>query len=279
MNIIKRALSTDIKDISFRRVHRAIVRRITDIPHTISWILPTKECKENKSKLLIYKDKHKGQRCFIVANGPSLKKTDLSLLKNEITIGMNRISLLKTINGFSPTYLAVSDIEIQLKQFTKEFDEISIPKFFPWEVRKIFQNSANTNYYKMRFSPMFSPNFQKLIGAGKSVTTVCIQLAYYMGFSEVYLIGKDHSYNHDQNGVPGTRIMSNGAETNHFINGYYKKGMKWTLPNYLEEENSYRKAKIAFEKDGRKILDATIGGNLNIFRKVDYLELFNKTNN
>jgi hypothetical protein len=276
MNIIKRALTTDKKDISFRRVNRAIVKRITDIPHTISWYLPTKFSKENKSKLLAYKDKHKGKRCFIVANGPSLQKTDLSLLKDEITIGMNRVYLLEEVNGFTPTYLAVSDIEIQLRQFTREYNEVNIPKFFPWEVRKMFQNTTNMNYFKMKFPIMFSPNFQKLIGAGKSVTIVCIQLAYYMGFSEVFLVGKDHSYNHNQNGVPGTRILSNGSETNHFINSYYKKGMKWTLPNYKEEEIAYNYAKEEYEKNGRKIYDATIDGKLTIFEKVKYIELFHK---
>ena len=77
MNIVKRAITTDIKDITFRRICRAIVRRILGIPHTLAWYLPTKFSKANKSKISAYKNKHKGQRCFIIANGPSLKKTNL----------------------------------------------------------------------------------------------------------------------------------------------------------------------------------------------------------
>jgi hypothetical protein len=273
MDLIKRAFTTNLKDVSFTRVIRALKKRWLDIPHTISWVY-SNESKKNSEKIKKYKNKHKGQRCFIVANGPSLKKTNLSLLKSEFTIGMNRISLMEKINGFKPTYLVVADIEIQLMQFTDEYNRIQIPKFFPWEVRDLFSKTRNTFFYKMKFANEFCANFEGFVGAGKSVTVICIQLAYYMGFDEVILIGKDHSYSHSQKGVPGKRLRSNGKEDNHFIKNYYSKGMKWSIPNYLEEEESYEKAKIAFENDGRKIFDATIGGKLNVFNKVNYNDLF-----
>jgi len=276
MNIIQRAFSTDVKDISIRRIYKAVVRRIKNIPEIIAWYLPTKLCRENKTKLISFKDKHKGQRCFILANGPSLKITDLSLLKNEITIGMNRISVMEEVNGFIPTYIAVADVEIQLKQFMQEYNDLQIIKFFPWEVRNIFDNKKNLIFYKARFSNTFCKKAGELFGAGKSVTYVCLQLAYIMGFSEVILIGKDHSYSHEQKGIPGTRIISTGKESNHFISGYYTEGMKWTIPNYTDEENSYKLAKHAFEVDKRTVLDATINGKLNVFKKVDYNGLFTK---
>ncbi len=263
-----------LKDYSIIRILKGIKRRIFDIPDIISWYLPTKISKKNKDKLRKLHNKHKGERCFIIANGPSLKKTNLSLLKDEYTIGMNRIYLLKEKMGFLPTYLAVADIEIQLNQFHDEYDSIDIPKFFPWKLRRKFRNSENVFFFIMKYKTDFSPVFTKFIGAGKSVTVVCFQLAYYLGFSEVILIGKDHSYTHEQKGVPGTRIRSSGKESNHFISGYYKKGMKWTIPNYLEEEIAYRHAKKAYEKYGRKIFDATIDGKLNVFEKVNYYELF-----
>src|SRR6185295_12690269 len=33
----------------------------------------------------IFRDRHKGKRCFVIGNGPSLKNQDLSLLADEIT--------------------------------------------------------------------------------------------------------------------------------------------------------------------------------------------------
>jgi len=265
---------TNIKDYSLTRIKKAIIRRIFNIPDVISWILPLKLTKENKQIIKQFKNKHKGERCFIIANGPSLIKTDLSLLKNEYTIGMNRIYLLKDKIGFCPTYLAVSDIEVQLNQFQEEYDKVSTIKFFPWKVRNKFTRRNSLIFYKMRYSQSFCKSFDKFVSGGKSITAICFQLAYYMGFSEVYLIGKDHFYNYEQKGVPGTRIKSMGNEENHFIKEYYKKGMTWTIPNYLEEEIAYENAKRAFENDGRIVLDATIGGKLAIFPKVDYSSLF-----
>ena len=37
---------------------------------------------------------HRGQRCFIVGNGPSLNQTDLSLLRGEYTFTTNRAYLI-----------------------------------------------------------------------------------------------------------------------------------------------------------------------------------------
>ena len=99
-----------------------------------------------------------------------------------------------------------------------------------------------------------------------------MQLAYYMGFKKVYIIGKDHSYNTKRKS--GENIKSSGKENNHFIKGYYKEGQNWDAPDYETEEFAYSLARTAFEKDGRKILDATIGGRLKVFKKVNYNDLF-----
>lgn len=284
MNILKKSqnlfsLDPKIKiyrtsKVSFSRIIGAIYRRLIDIPHSLAWKLPLKFSVKNKEKLLKYKDIHKGKRCFIVANGPSLKKMDLSLLKDEITIGMNRIYLMEKINNFKPTYLVSVDIPCQLGQFTHEYNELTNIKFFNWNSRKLFNKEENLMFLKSNFNPTFERDIVKnTLGSSKSVTYTCLQLAYYMGFTEVILIGKDHNYN--TNGISATRLIeSTGNESNHFIEGYYKKGMKWGIPNYKREELSYKLAKQAYEKDGRKILDATIDGKLDIFEKVDYYSLF-----
>lgn len=261
-----------LSEITFSRVYKAIVRRIKDVPHKVTWGLPLKATIENKKKLQQYRDIHKGKRCFIIANGPSLKQTDLSLLKDEITIGMNRIYLMKDVNGFVPKYLVVADIDIQLKQFAEEYNKVTVPRFFHWNTRNLFDKSDSLMFFKESFDPSFQPDVTLQIGTGKSVTYTCMQLAYYFGCSEVILIGKDHNYN--ISGTPHSSINSDGKEDNHFIKGYYKKGMKWDVPDFIGEEFAYSLARKAFEQDGRKILDATIGGKLTVFEKIDYYSLF-----
>lgn len=262
----------NIKEITISRISTALSRRIRNIPHQFLWDIKSTEYQINKEKLLKYKNIYKGERCFVVANGPSLKKMDLSLLKNEITIGMNRIFLMKEINGFMPNYLVVADIDIQLKQFTNEYDKVEIPRFYNWNTRKLFTPSENLMFFKESFQSIFQPDFTKKIGTGKSVSYTCLQLAYFMGFSEVILIGKDHNYNII--GIPHSTVKSSGQEENHFIKGYYKEGTKWDVPDYLGEEYAYSLAKTFFENDNRKIYDATLNGKLTIFEKKNFETFF-----
>lgn len=264
-------------EFTFDRLREAFLRRFKDIPHYHAWHNNDKEAQLNKEKLQRYHNIHRGKRCFIVANGPSLKVTDLSLLKDEITIGMNRIYLTAKETGFDPTYIVVQDISIQLMQFQEDFDRLEKAKFFNWNARKYFKSADNLNFIRSDFSPHFSTDLTKSSWGGHSVTYICIQLAFYMGFDEVYLVGKDHNY--EQKGVPGKLVKATGDEKNHFASGYYKKGMSWRIPDYKGEELGYQMAKDAFEKHGRKIYDATVNGQLQVFNKVDYYSLFRKKSN
>jgi hypothetical protein len=272
MSRLKYIKDIEFKELSFERIKDAIVRRIVDIPHAIAWNWNFSLAKENKERLKKYHDIHKGSRCFIVANGPSLKGMDLTLLQNEITICMNRMYISLNTGDFTPTYIAVYDIDVQLLQFRDDFETLNIPKFFNWNARKYFTFKENLTYIRSGYHPYFSTDLTTDSWGGHSVTYICIQLAYWMGFSEVYLIGKDHNY--EQTGIPGQLVISTGKEKNHFMSGYYKKGMGWRIPDYKGEELAYSMALKAFEKDNRKICDATIGGKLQIFPKVDYYSLF-----
>lgn len=262
-----------IKNISYDRFYYALKRRIDNIPNAIAWFINIGYSKKNKNKLLDYKNIHKGERCFILANGPSLNKIDFNLLKNEYTIGMNRIYLLQKVNGFIPDYLACIDEKCQLKQFYDEYNQLNIPCFFNWNQRKLFDKKSNQSFVKVKFSTGFSRDIvRSQTYNGASVTYTCIQLAYYMGFHEVYLIGKDHEYKCHVKA--GKTSISDGAEKNHFIDGYYKKGQVWDSPTYEVEECAYEIAKSVFEKENKVIKDATVGGKLNVFEKVDFNSLF-----
>jgi hypothetical protein len=269
---IKQLLNQNHEDLNFNRIYKAIFRRIISFKHLIIWKTPIGFAKKNRDRLKKFKDIHKAKRCFIIANGSSLKQVNFELLKNEFTIGMNRIYLLKETNGFTPSYLVCEDGKIQIKQFYKELNKLEIKSFFNWDYRKFLKKGDNQFFIRQSFNPSFGKDITKTIGHGKSVTYACIQLAYYMGFSEVYLIGKDHNYNTTKK--VGTKIESDGKEANHFISGYYQKGQKWRAPDYKGEELAYRIARKTFEKNGRVIKDATIDGKLKTFEKIDFNSLF-----
>jgi hypothetical protein len=273
MEGIKRILGFKIKDFTVGRFVRAILRRIGNVLYVFTWNLPFGYSKLNKARLATFSNLHQGKRCFIVCNGPSLNKMDLTLLKDEFTLGMNRIYLMEEVNGFKPTYLFCLDKAVQLLQFTEEFDAVDVPCFYNWDLNTIFSRKSNQHFFKGKFSPAFSKDpLVNMLGNGKTVTYIAIQFAYYMGFTEVYLIGKDHSYNTAVK--PTNAVISDGHDQNHFSPKYYKPGQIWDAPDYFSEEFAYKLARKAFEESGRKILDATLGGKLDVFEKVNFYELF-----
>jgi len=228
---------------------------------------------------------HKGKRAFIIGNGPSLKQTDLSKLKNEITFGMNRIYLMFSELGFSTTYLSVVN-DLVIEQTASDLAALSIPKFLAWRSRRFFDpeqfagtssNDAQAGrlpvfLYSTYDAPRFSPDVRGRIWEGATVTYVTMQLAFHMGFDEVIIIGVDHNYT--TTGKPNTTITSQGDDPNHFSGQYFGKGFRWQLPDLETSEIAYCMARKAYESAGRRIVDATVGGKLTIFKKVEYSTLF-----
>jgi len=220
-----------------------------------------------------FHDRHRGRRCFILGNGPSLMQTDLSLLRDEITFGMNRIYLLFDEIGFATSYyVAVNTLVIE--QCADEIKRLSMPKFISWRGRRWLRDDPGTIFLDTDYTApaTFSKEASGRIFEGSTVTYVALQMAYHMGFEEVVLVGVDHKF--ASQGPANVTVVSNGDDPDHFSAGYFGKGFRWQLPDLRASEEAYRLAKQAFEAAGRRVLDATIGGNLQVFPKVGYTSLF-----
>jgi hypothetical protein len=235
---------------------------------------------KNEQKLCHYRDLHLGQRAFIIGNGPSLKNTDLSLLKNEITFGVNSIFL--NIQQFLPTYYVLEDYLVA-EDRSKEIASMKGPiKFWGNYLKYCMPDNSDVVWCNVRVLydnypgfPNFSTNAIRELWTGGTVSYLCMQLAYFMGVSTVYLIGFDHSYTipKDVIVIDGD-IISNSEDPNHFSADYFGKGYRWHDPQVDRMETAYCKAKLYFEKSGRKIYNATTGGKLEVFERVDYYSLF-----
>lgn len=244
------------------------IRRLPDQP--AAYLHPWR--RESIRKLAALKDSHKGERCFVVGNGPSLKNMDLSKLQGEFSFGFNRIFLAAAELGFTPSCI-VSINDLVIEQSVAELQALKMPKFFAWRARKWLSMDADTHFiYTSYTGPGFSKDVTGRVWEGATVTNVALQLAYHMGFSKVILIGVDHNFAHK--GTPNTMVTSTGDDPNHFSGAYFAKGFRWQLPDLETSERGYRNACQAFEGDGRQVVDATVGGKLTIFPKVDYTSLF-----
>lgn len=227
------------------------------------------------------KDIHRGKRCFILGNGPSLRQIDLLKLSGEFTFGMNRIYLLFPELGFTTTYI-VSINDLVIEQYADEIMALSIPKFLTWRARRFFQRETfdiqrsksdmPTFLYTTYTGPRFACNAAGRLWEGATVTYVTLQLAYHMGFEQVILIGVDHNF--VTKGDPNQTVISEGGDPNHFASNYFGKGFRWQLPDLKTSERAYRMAHAVYLASGRQIQDATVGGNLTVFPKVDYNSLF-----
>jgi tetratricopeptide (TPR) repeat protein len=228
---------------------------------------------KSQEKIRQFHNKHLGERCVIIGNGPSLNEMDLSFLKDEICFGTNKIFLGFERWNFSPTYYVAVNPHV-IEQSVDQIRNISCPKFIGNRGVSFFDPSDDLIFIKTFPSPeeAFSKSPDVGLNEGSTVTYVAMQLAYYMGFSEVILIGVDHHF--VTQGTPYEAVVSGGNDPNHFDPNYFGKGLKWQLPDLDASEKSYQVAKKVFEESGRKIIDATVNGRCQTFPKQDYKKIF-----
>ncbi len=228
--------------------------------------------RETNQRLRALRGQYQGQRCFVIGNGPSLRDTDMSKLKGEFTFGLNRIYLMFAELGFETSFF-VSINDLVIEQSAVDIQQLKMPKFIAWHAHQWLQPDEEMYFLHTSYTgPKFARDITKRLWEGATVTNVALQVAYYLGFSQAILIGVDHSFT--TKGKPNTTVVSEGDDPNHFHPAYFGKGFRWQLPDLDTSEVGYHMARQAYEQDGRQVLDATVGGQLTVFPKVDYQALF-----
>lgn len=229
------------------------------------------------SSLKKYKSKYYGQRCFIIAMGPSLRMGDLEKLKNEVTFGMNSICKIYDKTKFRPTYYGIQDFYVyeDVKDYIEKYYSGKNNVFISDRVKMHFKIDDNWNvfplnmaynaykrWFKEQFEVKVSDDIYKTVYDGFSITMSLLQIAMYMGFKKIYLIGADCNFK---------------LENLHFVE--HNNSIDTTL-NTAAERNfaGYRAIKDYANKNGIKIYNATRGGMLEIFERVDLDNIFVKLN-
>lgn len=201
---------------------------------------------------------HEGRRVFVVGNGPSLKKLDLSKLKGEIVIVCNLIFRDKL--PFAPSFYCLEDKQM-MWNFNDDIMDYHVPgmlKFFPQVLDTYVRGKdamvVNFQYGNPKWD--FSTKFPEVVHWGSTVAYMMLQLAYWIGAAETYLIGMDCGGGHFT------------SEKN------YYKGKKANPAKWDQVFKGYAIAKMVFEANDRLIYNATLGGKLETFTRVPYEELF-----
>lgn len=186
----------------------------------------SKKIDENYRKLRELKDTHHGEKCFIVATGPSLRMEDLQLIKNEFSFGMNSSILAFDKTEWRPSLYGIQDeyvyealrteIEKQSKLDLKNRIIVgdNIKKKFDvpadWRVFHLHYLDHKM-YHKNGYGTFeFFEDCYAAVNDGYSITLSLLQIACYMGFSEIYLLGCDCNYN-----LPKAHFIENGYNDPH----------------------------------------------------------------
>jgi hypothetical protein len=145
-----------------------------------------------------FEGRHRGQRCFIVGNGPSLNDIDMTRLENEIAFGSNRCYLGYEKWGFAFKYWAIADW-LQMEEYREEYERAIPPetiKFFPFDYLAYFRFEQACPV-RVTLRNMEIPKFsgdKEWIHLGTTVTYFLLQIAVVMGCDPIILVGVDHRY-------------------------------------------------------------------------------------
>ena len=239
----------------------------------------------NISRFKELKGKYKGNRVFLLGNGPSLNRTPLHLLKNEYKMCCNRFNLFfERINWYPDFYIAIDDLVI--KDAYKEINNEIIPNvklsFFPdihpsnVEIKnKLIRDRENILWLNTD-KPGFSLNLPQC-GINKTVINPGLQILAYLGFEKIYLLGVDMTFREQPVQKRNSRnwIAEKDDDPNHFDPRYFGKSRSYHNPTVHEMLETLADGKIFFDKHNVKIYNATLGGKLEIFPRVDLKDVIN----
>lgn len=239
---------------------------------------------KNSKRLAAYRNKYKGKRCFMIGNGPSLTISDLEMLKGEVTFGCNMIYKIFDRTDWRPNYICMSDRTL-IRGIAPILPDIDTTIFTSHVAYKGMAEKPKKVIYAYNAAPdpayyVHGNLLGYYVGSFASVMTYALELAMYMGFEEMYLLGVDASNN-----------MTKGV--GHFINNYYDKDTKekekeraqkyygnteeslekfgeWTVNKQVD---AYQVIKDYADKHGFKIYNAGRGGELEVFPRVNLDEV------
>lgn len=231
---------------------------------------------KSRKKIARIRNSHNEQKCVILCNGPSLLKVDFDVLQSSgvFTFGLNKINLIFKKVDFRPSAIVAVN-SLVLEQNIDFFNTTSIPLFVDSHgARCGIKNQPNVHFlHSTAIAGTFAEDCSVSVFQGYTVTYVAMQLAFHMGFSEVALVGADHYFN--AKGEPNAIVKSGEADLDHFDPSYFSGGVKWALPDLFQSELSYQIARHTFEKHGRKIINCTDGGSLEVFTRGNLKDFLN----
>ncbi|MGI6069345.1 MAG: 6-hydroxymethylpterin diphosphokinase MptE-like protein [Blautia sp.] len=237
----------------------------------------------NFKRLQSYQNAHKGERCFLVGTGPSLVPEDLDKIQGEKAFGCNMLYKLYPKTSWRPDYYCMTDRVYAKYQSQEMLKHVEAPVFTPKSAYRrmpvhgeqvIYVNDIyDYNTYKPR-GKMLSYCWLKA-----SVMLFMLEMAVYMGFTEIYLLGVDctNTYRPDGHFTKDyVKDDAKAAEKERLESDLKKEKMtpeEMWAHNYRRNIEAYEEIAKFAQKKGISIYNATRGGNLEVFPRVALEEI------
>lgn len=233
-------------------------------------------------QLATYKNRYVGCRCFFIGNGPSLRSEDLTKLHElgEITFAFNRIYNIFNQTPWRPTFYISQDEKMLAGCVDTVRGLKADAKFIPVQL-KWWNGIAidDAKYFNIvnqgvddpeRF--LFSDDISCCVYNSMTGMYTAAQLAVYMGFTEIYLIGVDHHFRISQNNQG--EIVVDSTVKDYFTDQYNEDKDKLCIPNTERSTLTYVAMKHHCDSRGIQVYNATRGGRLEVFERVEFDSLF-----
>lgn len=255
----------------------------------ISWVRLKRPFLDNRpiiEKWKGLKDRYRGERAFVIGNGPSLNRTPMHLLKNEYTMCFNRFNIMFERLDWIPQFYStiddrvLSDMVNEIGGLIEAIPYVFIPDIHPYNInfRKRIPDADNV-YWLFLDKLAFSQNLP-YCGINKTVANVGLQVLAYMGFNPIYLIGLDLDYRDHASARKDSKrdwTSTQDDDPNHFDPRYFGSGRRYHHPRMEETIKRFEEGKRFFDGLNVRVLNATLGGKLEVFPRVDFRSLFRES--
>lgn len=212
---------------------------------------------------------------LVVGNGPSLKRTELDKI-DMVSIGMNKINLLFDKTTWRPDIITCVN-GLVTRQNAKFFNSTDIILVLPARAWYLgVKKRRNVLFVKAIDSGEFRNDIQNGVGySGATVTFTALQIAAYLRPKSVNIVGVDHNFKNCNYETPSEIRRYEGDDDDHFDPNYFK-GSLWGLPDLAGSEIAYKSAKYYYDTHNIPIIDYTIDGKCQVFKKDDVNKIYKK---
>ena len=241
---------------------------------------------KNDRKLWSIIGSSQGRDAVIIGMGPSFQKEDVERFKGHLTFACNKIFLMGDDNAWRPDYYSVTDFLVAENNVEAILDYKGPAKFIHPEVVDSCPGLIGMDTLRVDRRRKFSQDpapfndnpISGLVSGGGTVLVSLIQMAYWAGCKNIYLVGLDFSFTGGRKTEDkidsGDRVLISEGEVNHFHPNYRQEGEAWTEPKYEVQKTGFRYCQKALEKKGVRLINASRRTKLDVLEHIPFDEIF-----